>query len=174
MLALLLILAVAEFLIVNIVSPTIPSASPLPTATLDPLATPTTTLEAGEPVEALDSGPVTPSVLPTIALADAGCVPDQVWISSPRENEVLTGEIAIRGTAAGTNFGFYKIEIARKNEPLWMTIQAGREPVQEDLLVASFDTSRMPVDDYVIQLVVVDVAGEALPPCRIPVRVEAP
>ena len=84
------------------------------------------------------------------------------------------GEIEITGAANTTSFSFYKVEIARKNEPLWLTIQAGRERVEDGTLVPLFDTTRLPVDDYVLQLVVVDLAGEALPPCRIPLRIEAP
>src|SRR4030067_946007 len=46
MVVLLIIMAVAEFTIVTFVVPTVPGANPLPTATLDLLATPTTTLPA--------------------------------------------------------------------------------------------------------------------------------
>lgn len=174
-LVLLLILGVAEFVVVDLVTPAIPSASPLPTPTLDLLATPTITLEAGEAMEeeAMGGESGTPTPLPTIALADSGCVAGEVWISSPQPDEVITGEVEITGVANSASFSFYKVEIARKNEPLWLTIQAGRDRVEDGVLVPLFDTTRLPIDDYVLQLVVVDLAGETLPPCRIPVRIEA-
>ena len=46
MIVLLIIMALAEFSVVTFIVPTIPGANPLPTATLDLLATPTTTLPA--------------------------------------------------------------------------------------------------------------------------------
>ncbi|MDX1436549.1 MAG: hypothetical protein R3335_07050 [Anaerolineales bacterium] len=170
-------LAVAEFVVVSLVTPAIPAASPLPTPTLDLLATPTITLQAGEStdsMEAMEETGGTPSPLPTIALADSGCIPDQVWISAPRPNEILTGEVEVRGSADTPSFGFYKIEIARQNEPLWLTIQAGRDRVSNGTLVAAMDTTRLPADEYVLQLVVVDLAGDEMPPCRIQVRIEPP
>jgi hypothetical protein len=108
----------------------------------------------------------------TIELTDSGCLPGEVWISSPQANEVLRGEVEILGTVNTDNFGFYKVEIARKSEPLWLTIQAGRQIVEDGPLVPRLDTSRLPPDDYVIQLVVVDLAGVSLAPCRVPVRIE--
>lgn len=170
-------LGIAEFVIVSVVTPAVPAASPFPTPTLDLLATPTITLEAGEvapPAEGMEEGNSTPSPLPTISVGDTGCIPDQLIITSPRPDEVIKGEVEVRGTADTPNFGFYKVEIARETEPLWLTIQAGRSPINDGLLVPSLDTSRLPPDNYVLQLVIVDLAGEAMPPCRIPVRIEAP
>lgn len=46
MVVILIIMAVAEFTLVTFVIPTVPGANPLPTSTLDLLATPTTTLPA--------------------------------------------------------------------------------------------------------------------------------
>ena len=49
MVVILIIMAVAEFTVVTFVVPTIPGANPLPTATLDLLATPTITLPSTNP-----------------------------------------------------------------------------------------------------------------------------
>src|SRR5512136_3026777 len=46
MVVILIMMAVAEFTLVTFVIPTVPGANPLPTTTLDLLATPTTTLPA--------------------------------------------------------------------------------------------------------------------------------
>jgi hypothetical protein len=171
---LLVIMAVAEFVLVAFVAPLVPGASPLPTPTIDLLATATTTLEA--PDQASDAGTVnmTEAPLPTVDLISGACVEGEIIITAPRPDDSLVGEVEIRGSANVTDFGFYKLEIARQQEPLWLTIQAGRSPVSDDLLVSSWDTSPLPPGDYILQLVVVDTQGQNLPPCRIPVRINAP
>jgi hypothetical protein len=165
-------MVVAEFVFVSFLAPMVPGASPLPTPTIDLLATPTTTLEAGDLEGESPQALATDLPLPTIALDEFDCIPAEIMITSPLDEASLEGEVEIRGTADITDFGFYKIEIARRLEPLWLTIQAGRNPVQDDILVANWDTSSMPAGDYVLQLVVVDSQGTNLPPCRISVRIE--
>jgi hypothetical protein len=171
-LVLLVMMAVAEFVLVSFVAPMVPGASPLPTPTIDLLATPTTTLEPGELEGESPQGLATDLPLPTIALDESSCIPDEIMITAPVDEASLTGEVEIRGTADIPDFGFYKIEVARRLEPFWLTIQAGRSPVKEAVLVANWDTSALPAGDYVLQLVVVDSQGNNLPPCRISVRVE--
>ncbi len=171
-LVLLVMMAVAQFVLVSFVAPMVPGASPLPTPTIDLLATPTTTLEAGVSEGESPQGLATDQPLPTIALDDSTCVPDEIMITAPEAEASLAGEVEIQGTAEITDFGFYKVEIARRVEPFWLTIQAGRSPVQDDVLVANWDTSALPAGDYVLQLVVVDSQGNNLPPCRISVRLE--
>ena len=78
------------------------------------------------------------------------------------------------GSADIDNFGFYKFEVARAEEELWLTIQVGRAIVEAGVLLETWDTSRLPVGDYALQLIVTDNEGEELAPCRIPVRIEAP
>ena len=171
-LVLLVMMAVAEFVLVSFLAPMVPGASPLPTPTIDLLATPTTTLEAGEAAPESGDQIATEQPLPTIALDESNCIPGEIMITAPADEASLVGEVEIRGTADITDFGFYKIEVARRIEPLWLTIQAGRNPVQDEVLVANWDTSALPPGDYVLQLVVVDSQGNNLPPCRISLRVE--
>jgi len=173
-LALLIMMAVGEFVLVSFVAPLRPEASPLPTPTIDLLASPTTTLASpGIEMEA-DAVPLTSTPLPTIALDTGECVPDRIQITFPKPDEEVRGEVAIRGTADIPNFGFYKLEYAQREEPLWLTIQAGRTPVQEGDLVELWDTTRLPPGEYILQLVIVDNTGQPLPPCRIPIRVVMP
>ena len=141
-LVLLIMMAVAEFVVVSFAAPLLPGTSPLPTPTIDLLATPTTTMPAaGSDEEGIQSLP-TPILLPTVELDTNSCVPGQLMISSPESDEVLSGEVEILGTADSADFGFYKLEVARRQEPLWLTIQAGREAVQDGVLVGNWDTSR--------------------------------
>jgi hypothetical protein len=171
-LVLLIMMAVAEFVIVSFVTPMVPGSTPLPTPTLDLLATPTTTLQA---VEAEGEGDLqaTPTqiVLPTIVLDENACIPGQIIITSPTADQILTGEVEIRGSADVADFGFYKLEVAKREEPLWLTIQAGRNIVINGVLVSNWDTSRLPAGNYILQLVIVDNRGENLPACRVPVTI---
>ena len=53
----------------------------------------------------------------------------------------------------------------------WRTIQAGREPVQDGVLVASWDTSTLAPGDYLLRLVVTNAAGDLLPDCQVPITI---
>jgi hypothetical protein len=169
MLVLLIIMAVAEFTLLTIVIPSMPGANPLPTATLDLLATPTTTLPPAPPGagEGIGSTP-TPSELP----AAEGCIPGQINLISPLNNDQVTGAITLHGTANIPNFGFYSYEIARPGETIWLPVQVGRQPVVNDVL-GVWDTVALEPGDYMLRLVVTDNVGNALTPCAIQVRVVA-
>lgn len=172
-LALLIILMVAEFVLVSFVAPLHPGSSPLPTTTLNPLATPTTTLP---PASTETGGTPQPTFtpLPTIELASSNCLPGQSQITFPDSGAQIEGEVTIEGTAFITNFGFYKLEVARRQESLWRTIQAGRETVQNGILVELWDTTSLEPGDYVLRLVVTNTDGENLPDCRIPIQIVSP
>lgn len=173
MIVFLLIIAVAEFYLVSFIAPTIPGANPLLTPTLDLLATSTATL----PIET--SGPETTqmleaTVLPTETVpVGEGCVPDQVMLTQPENGEEISGVVTLVGTADIENFGFYKYEVARPGETIWLTIQAGRTIVQEGDL-GQWDTRTLDSGDYSLRLVVTDNEGNSREPCVIQVRVNNP
>ncbi len=93
--------------------------------------------------------------------------------ASPESGSTIRDVINIIGTANTQNFGFYKYETAPVNDPTWLTIQAGNTIVTNDVL-GPWDTTRLSPGEYYLRLVVVDNAGESLPPCTVQVRVEAP
>ena len=62
------------------------------------------------------------------------------------------------------NFGFYKFEIKRPDETVWLTIQAGNVVVQDDKL-GDWDTSNLSPGEYQLSLVVVDNEAQASPAC---------
>ncbi len=168
MLVLFIILAVVEFTLVSIVFPSLPGGSPLPTPTLDLLATPTTTL-APAPGTGEEGGPTpTPAELP----AAEGCTPGQVNLTAPLNGDLVTGVVTLFGTANIPNFGFYTYEIARPGESVWLPVQVGRQPVVKDVLGA-WDTAALEPGDYMLRLVVTDNLGNAMTPCAIQVRVVA-
>lgn len=162
----LLILAVFVFIMVTFVATTLPALSLLSTPTLDfGLGTPSGTQVAPTSTVAQSA------VLPTVGIDPAACVPNRIIITAPTGGETISGAVEVRGTADIPNFGFYKFEVARADEELWLTIQAGRNVVRDGILVENWDTSRLPPGSYVLQLVVTDSSGEELPPCRIPVSI---
>lgn len=170
----LLLSAVLVFVMVTFVATTLPAQALLATPTLDlsvqtPEALRTMTPASGDAIVLASA-----TALPTVSIDLATCVEDQLFISSPESGATLRGDVEVRGTVDVSNFGFYKFEVARASEELWLTIQAGRSLVQDDVLVENWDTSLLPAGDYVLQLVVIDNEGQELDPCRIPVRIEAP
>lgn len=163
----LLVSAVLVFIIVTFVSTALPAQALLATPTLDLSAA----SQAGS-VPTQETVLATATPLATVGIDPAACVPDTIAISEPEAGATLSGAVEVRGTVDVPSFGFYKFEYARAAEELWLTIQAGRNIVRDDILVESWDTSRLPPGDYVLQLVVTNNEGQELPPCRIPVRIE--
>jgi hypothetical protein len=174
MLFVLLVMGIGLFALVSFVAPTVPGSSPLLTPTLDLLATPTITLPpeaiAGESAEMVAGGQATPTVEEVLG---EGCVAGQAVISEPRHGTEISGVVSVVGTADITNFGFYKYEIARPGETIWLTIQAGRE-VKHDAELGQWDTRTLESGDYMLRLVVTDNEGQSIQPCVIQVRVNNP
>ncbi len=171
MLVFLLVIGVIEFSVVTFVIPSVPGAIPLPSPTLDLLATPTITLQ---PAVAQTAPATTP--IPgggEAGTAMPGCVPDQVNLTSPQNDSDVSGMVTLEGTANIPNFGFYTYEIARPGETIWLPLQVGQQPVIAGTL-GTWDVSSLIPGEYQLRLVVTDGAGNALPPCVILVRVTAP
>ena len=168
-LVLLLTITVIEFILVSFVAPAIPGAIPLPTPTLNLLATPTTTLPAGSAPAGGITSTQAASFVPTPV---SGCIPGQIEITSPKNGEEVSGAVIIIGTARIANFGFYKFKIKRPDESIWLTIQAGNEIVSAGQL-GTWDTSRLTPGEYQFSLVVQDGAGQELPPGTINLRVSS-
>lgn len=168
-LVLILTFAVVVFVLVSFVAPAMPDFS-LPTPTLNLLATVTTTLPAGG---ALTSGAPQPGAAGTPVppeIVGNGCIPGQVELSMPGSGQEVSGIVPVMGTANIPNFGFYKFEIKRPNETVWLTIQAGNQPRTGDKL-GDWDTTRLAPGEYQLGLVVVDNQAQAMAPCIIQLRV---
>lgn len=164
----LLLMSVSEFVLVYIVAPSVPGAIPIPTPTINLLATATAVI----PLEMqIPQAAETPSASPEAGQpVGQGCVPGSVMISSPKDGETVSGVVEVIGTADIPNFGFYKYEIARPGETIWLSLNAGEVPVKEGVL-GEWITDMLPPGDYVLRLVVTDNNGQTLPPCVIQVRV---
>lgn len=174
MLVLLLSMALVVFVMVTFVAPSFPGANPLNTPTLDLLATATTTLPASE---SGTPGPQAQAVTPTPPTVEPaggeGCLPGQVMLTAPQDGTEVSEVITLTGTADTQNFGFYKYEVQRPGDSIWLTIQAGRTAVEEGDL-GQWDTRTLDTGEYLLRLVVTDNQGNQLPPCIIKVYVNNP
>lgn len=165
-----LALAIAEFVLVYFIAPSVPGAIPLPSATLNLLAT--DTLPVNLPP---GGGTVEGTGIPTFASVNtpSGCIPGQIEITFPQNGQEIRGVIEVLGTADIPNFGFYKFEIKRPDESLWLTIQAGNSVVRNGKL-GDWDTSRLTPGEYELGLVVVDNQAQASAVCMVKLRVLPP
>lgn len=170
LLVILLFLASAEFGLVSFIIPALPEVEPLPTATLDLLATPTMTLlptiEAG-------SGNLQGTPLPGTEVFESGCIPNQLIISYPENNMTVNDIVEVEGTVDIPDFGFYKFEISRGESENWLTIQAGDTPKVEEKL-GFWDTTQLEPDNYYLRLVVIDNQGIQREPCVVYLYVDNP
>jgi hypothetical protein len=168
-LALVVAFAITEFFLVSFVAPAVPGAVPLLTPTLDLLATATSTLPPTTSAAAETPGATIVTPQATTPVAGEGCLPGQVLITSPQNGSEISGLVTITGTASIPNFGFYKLEMKRADEPNWQTILTGNEVVITGTL-GSWNTSLFPPGDHQLSLVVTDNQGNSLPSCVIQVR----
>ena len=83
-----------------------------------------------------------------------------------KENILVGGVVEVSGTADVPDFGFYKLEIKRPDETIWLTLQAGNEIVREGKL-GDWDTRRLTPGEYQLGMVVVDNEAQASAPCTI-------
>jgi hypothetical protein len=168
LIVLFILMAVVEFSLVTFVIPTVPGANALPTATLDLLATPTSTLAAPtrNPNETPGITP-TPGELP----AAEGCVPGQVNLTSPVNGDRVQGSVTVKGSASTTNFGFFTLQIAHPGDPVWLPILVGQQAIKHDIL-GTWETSSLTPGEYMLRLVVTDNIGTELTPCAIQLTVE--
>jgi hypothetical protein len=184
MLVLALIVFVTQFSIVAYFAPALPNAMPLPTSTLnlEAIVEPTAIVEfsptPGVPADGTPETQTTPTraatPLPTAGFSgSSACVEGQVIITQPEDGSEVSGVVKLVGTAQLENFGFFKYEVARPGDTVWLSINAGDSPVVDGPL-GEWITTALPLGDYLLRLVVVDNQGIALIPCIIRVRVITP
>ena len=173
MLVLIMMFASLEFTIVSFIVPSVPGASPLQTPTIDLLATPSITLPAFSPPGEGEAIAATQQPPTSLADEESGCIVDQVMISAPGNGETVSGKVTLIGSANIPNFGFYKYEVTRPGEAIWLPIQAGRE-VKQDEPLGEWDTEVLPQGAYLLRLVVSDNQGNDVAACVIQVNVVPP
>jgi hypothetical protein len=172
-LVLILTMTVTEFILVSFIAPAMPGPVSLSTPTLNLLAEPTITLPAGTQPAGEPETAATTDLAESLSAISGGCIPNQIQVEIPQNGEEIRGVIPVVGTASIPNFGFYKFEIKRPDEIVWLTIQAGNVPVTNGKL-GDWDTSRLTPGDYQLALVVVDNQAKSSEPCIVQVRVSRP
>lgn len=165
-----------------------PTNTPLPT-TPTPIATPTDVVTQQETVAAAVSAqqtaaaPQTGLAQPTAAaatptppppaVAPALCPDGRSAIVSPGNGAVVSGSVAIVGTAQHDQFSYYKLEFAPGSGAAegYVYFDGGQNPVSGGLL-GNLNSAGLGNGIYTIQLVVVDVTGNYPQPCRVTLTVQ--
>lgn len=170
LLVVLLFLGTAEFGLVSFIIPAIPGVNPLPTPTIDLLATPTSTLVSNPDP---NTTPLSVSSPLATDMIMTGCIANEVMITYPENNSTVSGIVEIEGTVNIANFGFYKFEISAADTNNWLTVQAGDLP-KEDEMLGFWDTTQLQAGNYYLRLVVIDNEGIQLDPCAVFLYIDNP
>jgi hypothetical protein len=167
-----------------------PTPEPTPTVTKGPLVaptltttpapatiTPTTTATLVKPTRPVRPSP-TPdeaAATPTPIVRPADCPNPGVRVTSPGVNQVVQGNVAVRGIANIDNFQYFKIEVGSGANPREWTVVGDlhHEPVTGGVL-GTFNASAYAPGTYTLRLVVVDQTGNFPEPCRVTVTVTSP
>lgn len=190
--AVILLIMVAIFVISNPVLTTPGSTSTpesTPTETTGPLAastltptpppatiTPTFTATATRPPR-----PVKPTSTSEVVATEApavrppSCPNPNVRITSPGVNQVVRGNMPVRGSANIASFQYYKVEIGpgtSPKDPQWTVIgQLHNTPVAGGVL-ETLNSGAYAPGTYTVRLVVVDQTGNYPQPCRVTINIQ--
>jgi hypothetical protein len=160
---------------------TIPTNGPLAASTLTPTPLPPTITPTPTATPIPPTRPVRPTATPEVSATDApavkpaACPSANVCITSPGMNQVVQGNVAVRGIANVDNFQYYKIEAAPGANPKdgqWTVVgQLHYNPVSGGVL-ETFNSGAYPAGTYTLRLVVVDRTGNYPEPCRVTIVVQ--
>ena len=165
-----LMMALGLFVLTVIVAPSVPGVQVLPTPTVDLTAQPSVTAASTPATVTTSTG-----LIATLeATYGQGCVPDQINWTYPRPGDTISGTVTLKGTVNVTSLGYYKYEFSPASNEAWTTIAAGDQPVINDALGGSWDTSNMTPGDYLLRLVVTDSKNQEYPPCTVQIIIAAP
>lgn len=161
-----------------------PTNTPLPvtpTATRTPTPPSDAVVDAPEEGAAVDGfeTPIPPLEPPTATPEPAPVVvapacPDQrALLIRPGENEVVSGDLNVIGSATHDNFQFYKIEAAPGANASggWQHLGGGNAPIVSGFLT-TVNTRNLTNGQWTLQLVVVDQTGNFVTPCKVTVTVQ--
>lgn len=165
-LTLILLLVIGEFLLITVISPRMSLVPSQSASSIDPLASPTTTLSAmvdqtpqpadisGEPQETLESD----------------CIEDVLEITFPADGEQVSGTVELIGSVNVADFGSYKYEFSTTGTVNWVTIAADNQ-LKLDESLGFWYTSALTPGPYLLSLVPLNNLGEEMTPCIITVEV---
>ena len=188
--AILLLLMAGVFLISNPLLPE-PSSTPEPTPTetsgplvaptLTPTPEPATITPTATPTRQRPTRPPQPTQTPNAdatevpVVSPAACPNPNVRITSPGQNQVVQGNVPIRGTANVADFQYYKVEVGPGSNPRddeWTVIGSLHQSPVSGGVLETFNSSAYADGTYTLRLVVVDQTGNYPQPCRVTVLVQ--
>lgn len=188
--AIILLLMAGVFIISNPMLPA-PSSTPVPTATetsgplvastLTPTPPPATITPTFTPTRPLPTRPAKPTATPGADATEApvvrpaACPNPNVRITSPGANQVVQGNVPVRGTANIANFQYYKVEVGPGGNPKdneWTVVGNLHESPVNGGVLESFNSSAYSAGTYSLRLVVVDQTGNYPEPCRVTITVQ--
>jgi hypothetical protein len=188
--AILLLLMAGVFLISNPVLPKpTPTPEPTPTETSGPLAAPTLT-STPEPATITPTAtatkqrptrPTRPTETPEAdateapVVSPAACPNPSVRITYPGQNQVVQGNVPVRGTANIASFQYYKVEVGPGSNPKdheWTVVGSLRQSPVSGGVLETFNSGAYADGTYTLRLVVVDQTGNYPEPCRVTIIVQ--
>ena len=188
--AIILLVIAGVFIISNPVLPE-PSATPEPTptettgplaaSTLTPTAEPATITPTATATAQRPTRPPRPTDTPgadateTPVVSPPACPNPNVRITYPGVNQVVQGNVPVRGTANIADFQYYKVEVGPGSNPKdyeWTVVgNLHQSPISGGVL-ETFNSNAYPGGTYTLRLVVVDQTGNYPEPCRVTVTVQ--
>lgn len=157
------------------------TSGPLVAPTLTPTPPPATITPTATATEVRPTRPTRPSATPNVVTTETpvvrppSCPNPNVRITSPGVNQVMRGNVPIRGTANIPELQYYKVEVgpgARPKDHEWTVVgQLHRTPVSGGVL-ETLNSDAYPPGTYTLRLVVVDNTGNYPEPCRVTVTVQ--
>ena len=188
--AIILLLMAGVFILSNPVLPK-PSATPEPTptetsgplvaSTLTPTPAPATITPTATATKQRPTRPPKPTETPGAETAEPpvvrppACPNPNVRITSPGQNQVVQGNVPVRGTANIASFQYYKVEVGPGSNPKdneWTVVGSLHESPVSGGLLETFNSGAYPAGTYSLRLVVVDQTGNYPQPCRVTVTVQ--
>lgn len=189
--AVILLLMAVTFVLSNpwLPGPSLTTPEPTPTETTGPLAAatltstppPPTITPTATPTRERPTRPPQPTSTPDVNATETpvvrppACPNANVRITYPGVNQVVQGNVPVRGTANADSFQYYKIEVGPGSNPRdheWTVVgQLHRSPVTGGVL-ETFNSSAYPAGTYTLRLVVVDQTGNYPAPCRVTLTVQ--
>jgi hypothetical protein len=148
-----------------------PTNTPLP-ATETPTITPTNLITVTLPVQPTPNLTLptnTPAFAPVVQ--GSSCGDGRSVITSPGNNQTLSGVVTVLGTATHDRFQYFKVEYAPAGSQGFNYLDGGSSPVVNGALV-TFDTTTLANGAWTLRLVVVDATGNFPDPCQVTMQIQ--
>ncbi len=143
-----------------------------PPATITPTAT-ATRVRPTRPV--LPTSPAEADATETPVVSASACPNPNVRITSPGTNQLVQGDVPIRGTANAADFQYYKVEVGTGSNPRdgeWTVVGRLHDSPVSGGVLETFNSGAYPSGTYTLRLVVVDQTGNYPEPCRVTITVQ--